>query len=170
MQLVAEAGVGVLTRGDIEELNVDDVFIPDGCQLRRGADGFTGPALLRFQDGHQGYFALTSNGRELRYQEPKLIEEPTMTDDKPHRQAVLNQDALDKIVSLGRDAPVSITVELARFTLPLEDVAALQPGDIFNTHAPIGAQVTLRAAGVPIALGELIDIEGETGVRVVEVK
>src|SRR5690606_14068738 len=67
--------------------------------------------------------------------------------------------------SLG-DTPVLLTLELARFTLPLEEIASLAPGEVVRTGAAIGASVALRAGDRVVARGELVDVDGELGVRV----
>ena len=163
--LLAEAGHAILPRQEVENLGLDDVLIPEGCLLRAASSGFEGPVMLRFAGGYQGCIEAHARDSSLHYVQPKLFEEAPMSDQRSH-----SADPLAEVVSLGSDAHVQVTVELARFTLPLGEIAALKSGDIFSTRTPIGAQVTLRANGVAVATGELVDIEGETGVRVLEVK
>lgn len=67
------------------------------------------------------------------------------------------------------ETPVTLALELARFELPLADVAALAPGEVIATGAAIGSHVTLRAGDRVIATAELVDVEGEIGVRIVAV-
>jgi len=59
-----------------------------------------------------------------------------------------------------------VRVEIGAISLPAKDWAQLRPGDILETSQPVGSEVTLRVAGKAIALGELLNIEGELGVRI----
>jgi flagellar motor switch/type III secretory pathway protein FliN len=59
-----------------------------------------------------------------------------------------------------------VTVELARFTLSLQQLAELREGEVLLTGRPLGESVTLRAGGRVLASGELVDVDGEVGVRV----
>ena len=72
----------------------------------------------------------------------------------------------ETLAQLAGDAPIEISVEVARFTLPLEELAALRKGDVLQSGRPLGSSATLRAAGRAIASGELTDVEGEIGLRI----
>jgi flagellar motor switch/type III secretory pathway protein FliN len=47
--------------------------------------------------------------------------------------------------------------------------AALRPGDVVQSGRRIDHAVILRTGGREIARGELVDIEGEIGVRITQV-
>ncbi|MGA2449529.1 MAG: FliM/FliN family flagellar motor switch protein [Polyangiaceae bacterium] len=72
------------------------------------------------------------------------------------------------IVTTVGDALVSLRVELANAVMPARDWAALAPGAIVRLGHRIGEPVILRVGGVPVARGDLIDIGGEVGVRIIE--
>jgi flagellar motor switch/type III secretory pathway protein FliN len=65
------------------------------------------------------------------------------------------------------DAPVELSVEIARFTLSLGEIATLCTGDVLLTGRPIGEHVTVRAGTRAIATGELVNVDGAIGVRIV---
>ena len=67
------------------------------------------------------------------------------------------------------DVPIELVVEFARLNLPLGKIVALGEGDVVTLDRPLAEPVTLRANGKLIAKGELVDVEGEAGVRLVEV-
>ncbi len=69
-------------------------------------------------------------------------------------------------IELVGDAPIELRVELARVSVPLEDLAQLKPGEVIATGRALGAEVVLRAGERVIATGELVDVDGELGVRV----
>ncbi|MEM1415780.1 MAG: FliM/FliN family flagellar motor switch protein [Myxococcota bacterium] len=65
------------------------------------------------------------------------------------------------------EAPITLAVELARVTLRLAEARALRPGELLPTGSAVGTRVRLRAGDVAVAEGELVDVDGELGVRIV---
>jgi flagellar motor switch protein FliN len=65
--------------------------------------------------------------------------------------------------------PVELVVELGRVRTNARQVLELRPGSIVELARPAGAPVDLVAAGRVLARGELVDVEGELGVRVTEI-
>jgi flagellar motor switch/type III secretory pathway protein FliN len=66
------------------------------------------------------------------------------------------------------DAPVVVRVELGVVEMRAGDWAALTPGSVVSLARKLGDPVVLRVAGVEVARGELVQIEGELGVRITE--
>jgi type III secretion protein Q len=62
--------------------------------------------------------------------------------------------------------PVEIEVELTRLRLPVHQLSALQEGAVIPLHLSAAQQVTLRIGDRPVAIAELVDIEGEIGARI----
>jgi flagellar motor switch/type III secretory pathway protein FliN len=69
---------------------------------------------------------------------------------------------------LADDLPVEVVVEVGRLHLTGAQVLELGPGDVLTLERPLGP-VELRAGDRLIARGELVDVEGEAGVRLSEV-
>jgi type III secretion system YscQ/HrcQ family protein len=65
------------------------------------------------------------------------------------------------------EAQVPVTVELGRLSLTAEEISGLRPGDTLLLGRPPGAPLDLCAGGKPIARGELVDVDGELGFRVI---
>jgi type III secretion system YscQ/HrcQ family protein len=63
-------------------------------------------------------------------------------------------------------APIEIVAELARITLRGEEVLGLAPGVVLTVTADRRRAVLLRAGGEIWAEGELVNVDGELGVRV----
>ncbi len=74
----------------------------------------------------------------------------------------------DTVQSLA-DVEVEVAIELARLEMPIAELAALAPGAVVTTGRLVGERVALRAGDRVIAWGELVDVEGEVGVRLTEV-
>ncbi|HKQ69834.1 MAG TPA: FliM/FliN family flagellar motor switch protein, partial [Polyangiaceae bacterium] len=66
------------------------------------------------------------------------------------------------------DAPLVVRVELGAVTMPAREWADLAPGDVIGLGRRVGEPAILRVAGIEVARGELVDIEGELGVRIRE--
>jgi flagellar motor switch/type III secretory pathway protein FliN len=64
------------------------------------------------------------------------------------------------------DAPLVVRVELGQVSLPARKWAALRPGDVIETGRALTEPVVLRAGGRELARGELVNLEGELGIRV----
>ncbi len=71
-------------------------------------------------------------------------------------------------LDLAGDAPIALSVELARIEVTLSELASWRTGEVIATGRPIGERVTLSVRGRPIARGELVEHEGELGVRILE--
>lgn len=67
------------------------------------------------------------------------------------------------------DSPIVVRVEVGAVSLSAREWAALRPGDVIETGRRINEPVVLRVAGREVARGELVEIDGELGVRVREV-
>ena len=80
----------------------------------------------------------------------------------------MSQPETDTLQSLS-DVEVELSIELARLELPIAEVAALAPGVVVTTGRLVGERVAVRAGDRVIAWGELVDVEGEVGVRLTEV-
>ncbi|MES1178138.1 MAG: FliM/FliN family flagellar motor switch protein [Myxococcales bacterium] len=67
------------------------------------------------------------------------------------------------------ESPVVVRVEVGAVTLSAREWAELGPGDVIETGRRIAEPVVLRVAGREVARGELVNLEGELGVRIREV-
>ncbi|MDX2053531.1 MAG: FliM/FliN family flagellar motor switch protein [Polyangiaceae bacterium] len=79
-------------------------------------------------------------------------------------EAVSDQEGL--ATSTALEAPVVVRVELGSVALTAREWAALGPGDVLHVGQRILAPAVLRVAGQPVATGELVNVEGELGVRI----
>jgi type III secretion system YscQ/HrcQ family protein len=65
--------------------------------------------------------------------------------------------------------PIELSVEIARGSALVGDLAAWRVGEVLTLDTPIGDVVLVRANGRPVCRGELVDVEGTVGVRITEV-
>jgi type III secretion protein Q len=86
----------------------------------------------------------------------------------------LEADALhvEEVVMNERTAqlPVRLEIELARVELPLADLARLEPGTALPLALDRRGLVTLRIGERAVGRGELVEIDGAVGVRVLSLE
>jgi len=153
--LCAHAATVRLTAGELSQLAPGDAVFPDRTALSHRDGGWYGEATLHALGRPNGPHArCTLEDRGLRV---AAIE--------PGEQAMIDDDNPQALVS---DAPIELCVEMARFTLRLEDVLGLRAGEVLHTGRAIGERVVLTANGRAVARGELVDLEGDIGVRILE--
>lgn len=70
-------------------------------------------------------------------------------------------------MALPDDAHLEMTVELGKVRLSLQQLADLAPGQIIPLGRPLAGPYEVRAGGRLMGHGELVDVEGELGVRIV---
>jgi type III secretion system YscQ/HrcQ family protein len=162
--LCAHAASVTLRRDELLALRAGDVVIPQRCRLVREPDGWRGALRLHVVGSLRTGFRCSTRHDELIVEALDTPEDPCMTETK----SITTKAPLDTTATLAGDAPISLCLELARFTLSLEELSQLTAGEVLSTGRPIGETATLCAAGKPIARGELVDIEGAIGLRVLE--
>jgi len=67
---------------------------------------------------------------------------------------------------LMNDIPLQIAVELGRVSTTAEDVVALKVGHVFDLNRVAGEPLDLSVQGKVVARGELVEIDGNLGVRI----
>lgn len=164
LSLTARIATLVLTRAELESLGPGDVVVPDRVSLARGPRGWYGTADLQVDGARRTRWRCRAEQAMLTVEAVEIDEELAMTEGTKGN----GQPAHDAL-TLATDAPVEIAVEIARFTLPLAELSRLRPGEVLSTGRTIGDEVALRAGGRAIAKGELVDVDGEVGVRVTEI-
>jgi len=66
------------------------------------------------------------------------------------------------------DSPVVVRIEVGTVSMSAREWAALAPGDVIESGRRLAEPVLLRVAGREVARGELVNLEGELGVRIRE--
>jgi type III secretion system YscQ/HrcQ family protein len=70
---------------------------------------------------------------------------------------------------LLRELPVEIVCEIGRVTMSGRELIELVPGAVIPLARPLSGPIDLTVAGRLVARGELVDVEGDLGVRISEV-
>jgi type III secretion system YscQ/HrcQ family protein len=82
-------------------------------------------------------------------------------------KSALKEETMDCSELFG-SAPVEVVAELGRITLRADEAMGLGPGAVLDLGGR-WRQVTLRVGGYAWAEGEIVDVEGQLGVRVLKV-
>jgi type III secretion protein Q len=72
-----------------------------------------------------------------------------------------------RAMSLPDDAHVELTVGLGTTQLSLRQVFELAVGQVVPLGRPLAGPFEIRARGTLVGSGELVDVDGELGVRIV---
>jgi flagellar motor switch/type III secretory pathway protein FliN len=147
---------------DVASLQVGDVWLPGTWPMRLGPGREpVGPVFLADPASSVGVRAdLGEDGRlVLRGTfEALCAAETEMADSTEENQ----------LVRAVGEVPVVVRVEIGEARMAAREWSALRPGDVVALGRRVGESVTLRVGGVPVARGDLVDVEGEVGVRIVE--
>lgn len=68
---------------------------------------------------------------------------------------------------LLNDVPLQIAVEIGRLPITAEEVVGIKVGHVFDLNRQVGEPLDLSVNGKIVARGELVEIEGNLGIRIV---
>jgi flagellar motor switch/type III secretory pathway protein FliN len=83
-------------------------------------------------------------------------------------QEMTKNEAPEAVAENVLEAPIVVRVELGSVSMTAREWGALRPGDVIEVGKRVAEPVVLRVAGREVARGELVEVEGEIGVRVRE--
>lgn len=172
VSVAVESGRAALPASELAGLRAGDVVVLDAASARPCEGGLEGEVVARVRGGASRWrCALEPAGGDgvrlvvrAREQGPAVSRR-----DRTSGGARMDEDggrAGARMLEAAGDVPVELVVELARFEMPLAEIAALAPGEVLGTGRALGERVLLRAGDRVVATGELVDVEGELGVRV----
>ena len=157
--------VSLATRAELARLTPGTAFVP-GEKAWVNAAG-AGRGVLVAASGERGVgVELSPDGRlVLRGETVELSPDSADSGDIMADPDDVNQTLTDAAL----EAPVVVRVELGAVSMSASDWAKLRTGDVIETGRRVAEPVLLRIAGRVVARGELVDVDGEVGVRVREV-
>lgn len=160
--LVIEAGYGFLPSREVLAFAVGDVVLLDHFGPRPVTGG---PVWLRLG---RGVFPGHLDGAGVTVLGSYYLRAHDMADPQTDQAAPPPEaEALNE--ALLRELPVQVTCEIGRVTLSAREVLELRPGTVLPVGRPLAGPVDLTAGGRVLAHGELVDVEGEIGVRITEI-
>jgi type III secretion protein Q len=146
-----ELGRTPLTAAELDSLEAQDVV------------------LVREHRWGEGLVAVTIS-RDLRYAARLADDALTFL---AREAAALSEEADQKAPETGlsevEQVTVAVTFDLGQLELAIGELRRITEGYVLNLQRPLEGAVTLRVGGRLIGHGELVDIEGSLGVRVIEI-
>ncbi len=80
----------------------------------------------------------------------------------------ISNEGNDEIITAIEDIPVRLTFDLGDLILPFKEIKSLTQGYLIDLNTPVTQAVTIRSLNRIIGMGELVDIDGHMGVRIVK--
>jgi len=153
-----EVGRTAVARSDLSGLGDGDVILFERFGVR---DARGGPVTLRLG---RGGFGARLDGDALTIEEHFRLNRgvSTMEFDPSQKGEAASAD------QLLRELPVEVVCELGRVTLSGRELLELRPGAVIPAGRPLSGPVDLTVGGRVVARGELVDVEGEIGVRITQ--
>ena len=74
-----------------------------------------------------------------------------------------------KVVNLASDVPVQMVAVLAKKTITVKDLVQLKMGQVIEFNRYPNEAIDLVANGRLMAKGELVEIDGKLGIRLIKV-
>jgi flagellar motor switch/type III secretory pathway protein FliN len=158
LSLTVVAAASSARARDIAALAPGDAWMPGAHALALANGNVAGPMILAAPRAEVGLAVRVEDATRVVFggelQSLSWSAEGTMREDTGKTEVAI------------ADAPVVVRVEVGACELPAREWAALKKGDVITLKKRLGEAVSLRVSGVEVAQGELVQIEGEVGVRI----
>jgi type III secretion system YscQ/HrcQ family protein len=154
-----------MTLAALGELRAGDALLPGSWRLAASAGReLTGEVVLAAPSASAGVRARLVEGGRL----VLSGEVVPLGDGAGDHEAMTDSDGKEPLLDTLGDVPVVVRVEIGEARMAAREWASLGPGDVVTLGRRVGELVVLRVGGVPVARGELVNVEGEVGVRIAE--
>ncbi len=167
LRLQVTAAFTTLSQGDLATLEVGDVLLPEGLGYDPQRGAFIGALWLGAERGEHGLAVDVDDQGRWIYRGQEMRSWTADADPSNEEQAEAG-DGEKSMKEVAEDVPVVARVEIGSVEMSAAAWAGLRPGDAITTGRRVGSTVSLRVSGVEVARGELVQIDGEIGVRILE--
>lgn len=168
LQLQVTAAFTTLSQDDLATLEVGDVLVPPGLayELDKGAPA--GALWLGAARGEHGLAVDVDDQGRWIYRGQEMRSWTAEAEAAPSNEEQVEGDGERPMKEVAEEVPVVARVEIGSVEMSAAAWAGLRPGDAITTGRRVGSTVSLRVSGVEVARGELVQIDGEIGVRILE--
>lgn len=178
LRLCVVASLSVATREQIASVCVGDVWVVPLASGQTLVPRFHGEVLLMTHTASMAWRARIreQGGIVVTKQVENTPENSDIASDfvdgigadsSGERLGAVEQEEQNHERLLGQ-VPVVVRIEVGSVTLSARQWASLRTGDVITTGCAVGRQATLRIGGIEVARGDLVDVQGQLGVRVRE--
>jgi len=98
---------------------------------------------------------------------PESLENGSVSNESVPNESVSNEEASEKLQYFG-DVSLKVTVQLGQCSMKIRDILQLQAGSIISLPKSAGENVDIMFNGQTLAFGEVVRLEGSTGIRITE--
>ncbi|OJY24761.1 MAG: hypothetical protein BGO98_19250 [Myxococcales bacterium 68-20] len=152
-------------RSTLASLRAGDAFVLPSFSLRDEGGMLVGPVAFVAAKAERGITGDLGVGARLVLRSDRLERHPW-----DHEPSAPNGEAMsdepNPTLEVIEDAPVVVRVELGALEMKAREWASLAPGDVVTLGRKLGDPAILRVGGVEVARGELVQVDGEYGVRI----
>lgn len=165
-ELIVELGEIKLLAEELASLEPSDIILLSGIGVRYSDGELTGSVRARLGQNGAGCFSsdIISEPSSVKIM---LNSFTVSTQPKGEKEAMEEKD-LAESAQFVQSVPVTIVVELGRRNMTIADVSRLRLGQIIDLKRTPSEPVDLTIDGKVIGKGELVDIEGDLGVRILK--
>jgi flagellar motor switch/type III secretory pathway protein FliN len=153
-------GVCLAQREELTALALGDVLVPGaGCWLTTELGGSL--ALCSDNTTRAVFFEIVGerSAKLVGVEDLPVVEDTVMSENS---ETEVERSVAEAVL----DAPVVVRIEVASVSMTAAAFANLRPGAVVETEQRIGQLATLRVAGREVATGELVNVDGQLGVRI----
>jgi flagellar motor switch/type III secretory pathway protein FliN len=162
LELPIVAACSSATRSEIDALRVGDAWMPGADFFRAGT--FAGDVTLCAPNAESGARArLGEDGRLVLLDGASPLPWTVAAEESAAMSG--SSETKGALVETLGESPVIVRVEIGTAKLAAREWASLGAGDVIAIGRRIGEPVVLRVGGEEVARGELVDVDGEVGVR-----
>lgn len=154
-------GEAMLSRAEVVQLAVGDVLIPDALSIATQDGALTGQV-----DWCTPLGEVFVHTKRTHAADSWRVHAPPDNVLRAHRAQLETPMSADERTL---ELPLTLTLTLGQVTLTHAEAQAMLPGTVVKTGIPSGGQVHLMAGDTVVARGEIVEIQGELGVRVLRV-
>jgi type III secretion system YscQ/HrcQ family protein len=169
IELAVRAGTARLTPAELESLSAGDIIILEEAALTVDDDTLAGSTLLASTTGAtRAHLKICPNGDfEITSIEP--LETPMTDANAPEPEDRASEEAAAGLSDLlAADVELTLAAELGRLRVSLAHTAGYGVGTVLQLGKPVGSAVDLTLSGRLIGRAELLNVDGELGVRITE--
>lgn len=159
------AGTCLVDRIALAALAAGDTLIVPGAALREAGGQLLGPVALVAPRAERGLGADLAEGGRLVLRTGRSEDHPWDVSRGTNEERTMSDELIPTLEVL-EDAPVVVRVELGVVEMKAREWAALSEGDVVSLGRRLGDPAVLRVGGVEVARGELVQVDGEYGVRI----
>jgi flagellar motor switch/type III secretory pathway protein FliN len=166
ISLPVVVAIATAAAGELFAIAPGDVFLPgEGWTVASAGaaslSSLTGKVMLAAPGQDRGISATLGEGGSI-----VVVGVGPTSHDVEATVTTSNRDETTATREVILDAPLVVRVELGSVTLTAREWAELGPGDVIAMSRRVSEPVILRIAGQEVARGEIVDIEGELGVKI----